>query len=161
MTSVSSLAEFPLVYLASPHALYPDGKDCAFKDVCALAAQLISQGIQVFSPIAHSHPIAHYGDLKLDHAAWLRFDEPFMNVCAALLVAQMRGWRQSRGMDHEIQFFKAAGKPVFYLETMMMTVATEPHGFRADNPSSLEGSVSQLTSPSPENPNRMREEHGG
>jgi hypothetical protein len=130
--TLAGVAEFPLVYLATPYSKYRDGIDCAFRDAAALAARLLKLGVKVYSPIAHTHPIAIYGQLDpLDHAIWMPFDEAMMTASAALLVAQMQGWRESYGINHEIEFFKAGGKPVFYLETMMMTVADEPRGFRA------------------------------
>jgi hypothetical protein len=130
--TLANVTEFPLVYLATPYSKYRDGIDCAFRDASALAAKLLRLGVKVYSPIAHTHPIAIYGQLDpLDHAIWMPFDEAMMTASAALLVAQMQGWRESYGINHEIEFFKAAGKPVFYLETMMMTVADAPRGFRA------------------------------
>lgn len=126
------LTEFPLVYLATPYSKYNDGIECAFRDAAALTAKLLRLGVKVYSPIAHTHPIAIYGDLDpLDHAIWLPFDEAMMKKSDALLVAQMHGWRESYGVSHEIQFFTAAGKPVFYLDTVAMAVASEPTGVRA------------------------------
>jgi hypothetical protein len=167
---IDDLAKFSLVYLATPYTKYRDGIDCAFRDSAALAAQLLKLGIKVYSPIAHCHPIALYGELNpLDHSVWIPFDEAMMTAADVLLVAQLDGWRESYGINHEIQFFKAAGKPVFYLDCLMMTAKPEPHGFRANSVISLpdselyaagghvelEGSVSQSGSPSPD-PNQTR-----
>lgn len=126
------LTEFLLVYLATPYSKYNDGIECAFRDAAALTAKLLRLGVKSYSPIAHTHPIAIYGDLDpLDHSIWLPFDEAMMKKSDALLVAQMQGWRESYGVKHEIQFFTAAGKPVFYLDTVAMAVASKPSGVRA------------------------------
>jgi hypothetical protein len=51
-----------LVYLASPytHADKAVMED-RFRAACRYAACLMRRGINVFSPIAHSHPIAQFG----------------------------------------------------------------------------------------------------
>lgn len=122
--TLTDLAEFPLVYCASPYTRYKDGIDCAFKDVSALAARLLRLGVSVYSPIAHTHPIAIYGGLDpLDHKLWLPFDEAMMRACSALVVAQMDGWRESFGVLHEIKFFAGQRKPIFYLDTVLLRVS--------------------------------------
>ena len=51
-----------LIYLASPYS-DPDPwvKENRFLAVCTKAAKMMSEGAYVFSPIAHTHPIAKYG----------------------------------------------------------------------------------------------------
>ena len=111
---MSPLSEFDLVYLGSPYTHYPDGIDSAFKDVARLASKLLVQDINVYSPIAHGHPIAIHGELDpLDHSIWLKFDEAIMKKADALLVARMPSWKTSRGLHHEIEHFMAAEKPVY------------------------------------------------
>lgn len=122
--SAERLADQALVYLATPYTKYYAGIDAAFKDASALAAKLLKEGVKVYSPIAHTHPIAIYGGIDpKDHEIWLPFDEAMMRACSCLLVAQMEGWRQSRGVLHEIKFFAEAGKPVFYLDRVLLKVA--------------------------------------
>jgi nucleoside 2-deoxyribosyltransferase len=121
------LRAFPLVYLATPYSKYAAGIECAFKDAAALTGKLLTAGIKIYSPIAHTHPIAIYGNLDpLDHSIWMPFDEAMMTASSALLVAQMQGWRESYGVNYEIGFFLNADKPVFYLDTVLMRVAAEP-----------------------------------
>jgi hypothetical protein len=38
-----------------------------------------------------------------------------MNLAEALLVAEMTGWQTSKGVLHEIEVFKRAGKDIHYL----------------------------------------------
>lgn len=118
------LRTFPLVYLATPYTMYRDGLDCAFKDAAALAARLLTEGVKVYSPITHCHPMAVYGGLNArDHAVWLPYQESMMRACDVLLVAQLRGWQESFGILHEIKFFAEQGKPVFYLDTVLLRAA--------------------------------------
>lgn len=127
---MNRLAAYPLVYLATPYTRYPAGPEAAFRDACRLAAKLLTAGVKVYSPIAHTHPIAVHGNLDpLDHGIWLPFDEAMMAASATLLVAQLEGWRESFGVTFEINFFKTWLKPVFYLDKDLMHVGETPWEF--------------------------------
>lgn len=116
-----------LFYLATPYTKYADGIYAAFEDAARLAARLLRAGHVVYSPIAHTHPIATLGGIDpLDHTIWLDFDSRMMRAADAILVAQMDGWRESYGVNHEIEFFKSAGKPVFYLDCMTLEFLDAP-----------------------------------
>jgi hypothetical protein len=122
--ALTEIAAFPLVYLATPYTKFNPDIDAAFRDASALAAKLLEHDVKVYSPIAHCHPIAIYGGLNpRDHAIWIPFNEAMMTASAALLVAQMEGWRESFGVLHEIKFFAEQRKPVFYLDTVTLRVA--------------------------------------
>lgn len=115
--TLDDVAKFDLVYLGTPYSKYPTGLEAAFRDAAALAAKLLKMGIKVYSPIAHTHPIAQYGQIDpLDHSIWLPFDQAIMDKAGAMLVAKMPGWRESKGIAHEIGVFAQAEKPVFYLD---------------------------------------------
>lgn len=103
-------------YLASPYSKYPAGIEVAFQDICRIAGRLITLGVRVYSPIAHTHPIATYGDIDpYAHAIWLPADKPFMANAKGLIVAQMEGWDTSYGIGEEVKDFLAAEKPVTFL----------------------------------------------
>lgn len=120
------LREFDLVYLATPYSKYKPGIELAFQHASALAAALLKLGVKVYSPIAHTHPLAIYGNIDpLDHSIWIPFDEAMMKACGALVVARMEGWQESRGIAHEIKFFKKRGKPVFYMDPTSLALISE------------------------------------
>ena len=103
-------------YLASPYAKYAEGKEVAHKHACEAAAELIARGIPVFSPIAHSHPIAKYGDLDhSSHDLWLPLDERYLEAAYGIIILQMPGWDESKGIGHEIRFCRNRGKPRVYM----------------------------------------------
>lgn len=132
---MSAPASGYLAYLATPYSKYPGGLDAAFRDAAALAARLLVAGIAVYSPIAHTHPLAIYGDLDpLDHSIWLPFDAAMMARCDVLIVAHMDGWEQSFGVAHEIEVFQGAGKGIYDLDpaTLKMTRRTSSEKLRAD-----------------------------
>ena len=104
-------------YLATPYSKYPEGIEKAFQHACEAAAHLVREGKLVYCPIAHTHPVAVYGGLDpFDHDIWLPQDRPFMDGAAGLIVVMMPGWAESYGIGEEIKIFRAAGKPVEYME---------------------------------------------
>jgi nucleoside 2-deoxyribosyltransferase len=114
---MSPRAILTLAYLGTPYTRYKSGIVGAFCDACALAARLMQSGVTVYSPIAHTHPIAVHGKIDpLDLSIWLPFDEAMMERCDTLIVAHLDGWDQSRGIAHEVAFFERAGKPIFDLD---------------------------------------------
>lgn len=110
------LRTYRLCYLATPYSKYKAGIHMAFVDASVFAAKLMRWGVCVYSPIAHTHPLAVYGNIDpLDHSIWLPFDEAMMEASEALLVVEMEGWKDSKGIAHEIEFFKAREKPIHYV----------------------------------------------
>jgi len=117
-----SMPAHTLAYLATPYSKYEGGNlELAFRDAARLAANLMLAGIRVYSPIAHTHPLAVYGNVDpLDHDIWLPFDEAMMQRCDVLIVAQMNGWKESKGIDHEIKFFAERRRTIFLLDPVSM-----------------------------------------
>lgn len=104
-------------YLATPYSKYPEGLEAAFKVACVATADLIRAGVRVYSPIAHTHPIAHYGQMDPhDHGIWLPADAPFMQAARGLIVLKAESWEISYGIKEEIKEFAAAKKPIVYME---------------------------------------------
>lgn len=106
-----------LGYLATPYSKFGGGLEAAFAEAARIAARMLQNGFRLYSPIAHTHPLAIHGGLDpLDHGIWLPFDEAMMAKADYLLIAEMDGWRDSKGIAYEIEFFAAAGKPIFRLD---------------------------------------------
>lgn len=139
-----SLPSSTLAYLATPYTNYPDGIELAFREASSIAAQLLVSGVEVYSPIAHCHPMAIHGDIDaLDRDFWLRYQETMMARCDVLIVAKMKDWDKSIGIQHEIAFFVRRSKTIFMLDpvTMLMhrmvqsgaTLAATPTKSRSEN----------------------------
>ena len=115
---MKELAAHSLIYVGTPYSKYATGIESAFKDACWIAARLLKEGLNVYSPIAHTHPIAMHGGIDpLDHEIWLPFDEAIMAKADAMVVAMLPGWNKSKGVEHEILTFIKAGKPVYFINT--------------------------------------------
>ena len=91
-----------LDYLASPYS-HPDPavREVRFQAVCRAAAVLMGAGLHVFSPIAHTHPIALVGELPGDWEYWAKYDEAVLQTCRSIVVLQLDGWNASRGVQGE------------------------------------------------------------
>jgi hypothetical protein len=120
---VKRLTDFPLVYLATPYSKYESGIEQAFIDAAILTSRLLVAGVKVYSPIAHTHPLAIHGKLDpYDHKIWLPFDQAMMDASAAIAVATMQGWKESYGVQHEIQWFDKVGRPIFFVDPDTLAV---------------------------------------
>lgn len=103
----------PLWYLATPYSKYPGGISGAYELACKQSALLISHGIHVFSPIAHSHGIAFHGELDaLSHDLWLKMDKTYMDLCCGCIFLLADSWELSYGMEQERLYFENYSKPV-------------------------------------------------
>jgi len=103
-----------MIYLASPYT-HPDRdvREIRFRAVCAFAAEMMRQGRHVFSPIAHTHPIAAHG-LPGDWAFWESYDRDMIARCDEVAVLCLPGWEESKGVRAEIAIAVDLGLPVRY-----------------------------------------------
>lgn len=121
---MNRLIRHKLVYLGTPYTKYPHGIDAAFEDACELSGRLLERGVKVYSPIAHTHPIAiHAGLDPLDHKIWLPFDAAMMEAADAMCIGGLDTWRESYGVKHEVGAFLGAGKPIYYLDPVTLEVS--------------------------------------
>lgn len=123
-------------YLATPYSKYRAGTEAAYRDACALAAHLFRAGVQVYSPIAHTHAIAEIGGLAGHFERWAAFDEAMIRASDGLIVAAtMDGWRESAGIAAEIAICERLRKPVHYYTGATLNIATaQSSGSRSEVP---------------------------
>lgn len=106
-------------YVCTPYTKYPKGLEAAFHDACVVTARLIRLGFKVFCPIAHTHPIAAHGFDAKDGALWLEQDRPLFDAATGVIVVMLDGWRESSGIQAEVQWAKDQGKPILYMEPQL------------------------------------------
>lgn len=108
-------------YIATPFTLFHGGLDEAWKEACRVTAEFIRRGVPVYSPIAHTHPVAIHGGIDpVDHALWMKADQAMMESASDLYVIQMPGWNESKGIEMEIEAFRKASKPITYFTWPML-----------------------------------------
>lgn len=112
-----------VVYLAAPYS-HEDNKvrEERYKTVTSVAADLVSKGKTVFSPLTMTHAIdvvLQSRGMLLDSEFWVDFDRPFMEMCSEIVVLKLDGWESSRGIANEIEFFKSKNRPVHFLNPIV------------------------------------------
>lgn len=103
-----------LCYLASPYS-HPDPavRQVRYEIACEATAHLMRQGLHVFSPIVHSHPLA--GILPAGWDFWQGIDVHFLGLCQRFIVLMLPGWRESVGVQDEIRMRQSAGRDIEYM----------------------------------------------
>jgi hypothetical protein len=101
-------------YLATPYSKFPGGKEAAFRLACRAAAQCYAEGILVFSPIAHCHPIAMVADLGTDYRQWQAFAEAMLRASLGMIIVRMEGWDVSDGVEAETNWCVRNNKPISF-----------------------------------------------
>lgn len=105
-----------MIYLATPYSHDdPNVRAARFDQACIIAGTLMNSGHLVFSPIAHSHPIALKCELPTTWDYWRRYDYRMLLCSTKLVVAMMDGWQESKGVQAEITIAKEFDIPIEYL----------------------------------------------
>lgn len=113
-----------MIYLASPYTHSdPAVREARFQAACRQAAGMLRCGVPVFSPIAHTHPIAAHG-LPPEWDFWADYDRAFLEMCSEVWVLMLDGWWESKGVQAEIEIAAGLEKPVVYVEPDKMPKST-------------------------------------
>ncbi|MCP4571453.1 MAG: DUF1937 family protein [bacterium] len=103
--------------MASPYShADPAVERDRFEAVCRVAARMMAAGEIVFSPIAHTHPIAMAGTLPRDWEFWKRQDTALLVPARKLVVVKMDGLEKSTGVEQEKQIATRLGIPIEYVD---------------------------------------------
>lgn len=104
-----------LGYLASPYS-HPDKnvQESRVKQVAEKAVQLINAGIPVISPIVHNVGLIQHSPNAMEGGwkNWGKLDEAMLSSCKYMIVYQMEGWKESKGIEAEIQICKRLNIPI-------------------------------------------------
>lgn len=99
------------IYLASPYAhADPEVREQRYRDARATCIVLMRQGLCIYSPIVHNHPLA--GELPADHDFWMKMDLPILRRADELWVLKIPGWDVSKGVAREIKEATECRMPV-------------------------------------------------
>jgi len=112
------------VYLMGPYTWHGDESQrrmveaSRYRRITEFAATIAHEGLTVYSPITHSHPMTEYAELPGTWDYWKRQDESVMQVCRECWQLTMPGWKSSKGCQAEIAMAGEMGKPVRYINDM-------------------------------------------
>lgn len=122
ITGLALMTELPgFIYVASPYSNYAGdnqpGLSRAAGAAAALTGELMKGGMIAYSPIAHGHYVTLNSYLDpLDHEMWMKQCMGMMEKASGLVVLQLPGWRESKGVQMEIDYFAKASKPILYID---------------------------------------------
>lgn len=107
-----------LVYLAAP---YSDPNKDIVRQRMAMFTQIDgimhNAGIFTVSPLEKHHTLEQT-KLPSDWGYWESFGRALLSKCDALAVIMMPGWKESVGVQGEIQIAKFIGLPIYYIPMM-------------------------------------------
>src|SRR3989338_9465268 len=106
-------------YLAQPYY----GTELEIKQRVTIAHEVcfkfLQQGVPVFSPLAHNHAIIEQAPPLTSEQRrdiFLTFDFVMLRSAAAMIVLKIPGWKQSHGLQCELEFCVKQDIPVLYVE---------------------------------------------
>lgn len=119
-----------LLYIACPYS----HKDPAvmverWNKVNKFAAKLMAKGWYIYSPISHTHPIAVVGDLPRGWDFWHGYDTCMISRANGLIVFMIDGWKESVGVQAEIELAKKYEIPVSYYDENGEWQATDVYDY--------------------------------
>lgn len=115
-------------YLASPYT----HKSEAVRNLRAIranefAAQLLMAGYFVHQPIWSTHRITQYHNLPVEFEWWEEFNAAFIKASCGVIVCDIDGWKESRGVAHEIRLAQSLGLPVLFCDRKNYTLKELEH----------------------------------
>ena len=109
--------EMKLTYLASPYSHEsPAVRHERFEAAIKTAALLMSRGVLVYSPIAHTHAMSVAHDLPTDWKFWEQHCRAFLAASERMVILKLDGWDRSIGIRAETEIAIEMGIPIAIME---------------------------------------------
>lgn len=106
-----------IYYLASPYAHpSPSIREQRYRDLQEYAGPLMVAGYFIYAPILQTHPVAARFSLPVEFEWWEQYNRAFIRISAGVIVADISGWSESRGVRHEIALARKMLLPVWLLD---------------------------------------------
>ena len=106
-----------MTYLACPYS-HPsvEVRERRYHAANKAFASLMKSGVQTYSPISHTHQASVDYGLPTDWKFWERNCTEFISICDRLIVLTIDGWRESVGVQAEIEIAQRLGIQIEYME---------------------------------------------
>ena len=104
------------IYLATPYS-HEDEKirQRRYWVAMEITAELMKEGNIVFSPIVYTHELAKKYNLPNNYEFWQNICERFIDWSDKVIVVDMPGMKESKGVEAELKYADSIGKPVEYI----------------------------------------------
>ena len=119
-----------MIFLASPYG-HPDPhvREARYRAAALATADLIRQGRVVYSPVVYSHPLARDFRLPDDFAFWRDHSLGMLAAAQRLIVLQLDGWEESKGVTEETLSATYMGKHIEYMPAPVIPERYTPEPF--------------------------------
>jgi hypothetical protein len=109
--------ERDLIYLAIPYT-HDDEEVMDWRAEVSdyICSELMKQGMYIYAPISSCHHIAKKYGLPRDWQFWKGLDTAFIKSCKKIIVIMLDGYKESTGVNAEIELAKKYGVKVEYLD---------------------------------------------
>ena len=107
------------IYLSIP---YTGMEELSFAKATKIAGDLMVQGLDVYSPVTHCHPMTIVRDMSdVQHGRWMSHCLSFVEHWAdCMWVCKLnKTWYQSKGVRKEMQLAQKKGIPIMFVEPDM------------------------------------------
>ena len=125
-----------IVYLAAPYTLNGTSSEAEqelrVEQITRVANTLMQMGMNVFSPVTHSHAIQQQGSLThLATKDWLIKDLEFLSFSAGMFVLMLPDWEKSIGVKREIEYARTHKIPITFIYPDKHIMTGEPDEYEA------------------------------
>ena len=106
-----------MIYLCSVYSLEADETlmQKRYEYVAKRTAEFMKKGHTIFSPINHCHPIATKYSMPRTWEFWKGHDMNYIDASDEIWVLKMPGFARIVGVNAEVDYAMAKGKPVQYI----------------------------------------------
>jgi hypothetical protein len=95
-----------MIYVASPFTHKDKNIEVnRYLAVSAYVHERLNEGEFAYSPIAYCFPLHRLHALPGDAEFWKAFNEDFLSKADEMHVLMMKGWKESKGVQHEINYW--------------------------------------------------------
>ena len=106
-----------MIYVAAPYSdTYRSVVEERFNTTEKIVASMISAGLPVISPVIHCHEMARNYNFPIEFEFWKTYCLDILRASDILYVLMLDGWRESLGVQAEIEFAKKNGIVVMYFD---------------------------------------------
>ena len=102
-----------MIYLASPYYHAVEGiMEGRYQSALKFCAESARQGINIYSPIVHWHPVAKAHDLPRGHKFWRQLNHEMIKLSDEVWILRIPGRAESAGVADELAYAESLHRRV-------------------------------------------------
>ena len=105
-----------LMYLAAPYSRVDDKHIFMEKFMKFSARYMMEKRVHIVSPLFNHYSMIHVPEMETDWNAWGAYSEDLLTRCDGLIVLCLPGWKESSGVQAEIDIANKHGILVSFID---------------------------------------------